>query len=176
MLVAKGLQANEAVKLKTCTGAAYAVAPSSARLRPTVRWSRKSQIILSCSQDDTRTAEIKGSPDHADTQGVKTAMVMLKWYKRQISPLLPGACRYVPTCSEYAMEAYQKYGVAKGTALTAWRLCRCNPIGGSGFDPPVWFGERKPMVEEILARPVKRSSGDRARTEASGTDETAHIE
>ena len=47
----------------------------------------------------------------------------------EISPLLPNSCRYVPTCSEYSMEAYKKYGVVKGTVLTAWRLCRCNPLG-----------------------------------------------
>mmetsp|Transcript_34484 Transcript_34484/g.47783 ORF Transcript_34484/g.47783 Transcript_34484/m.47783 type:complete len:130 (+) Transcript_34484:167-556(+) len=61
----------------------------------------------------------------------------------QISPLMPGSCRYLPTCSEYAMEAYEKYGVGKGTVLTAWRICRCNPLGSSGYDPPVWFGEKK---------------------------------
>lgn len=47
----------------------------------------------------------------------------------EISPILPNSCRYVPTCSEYSMEAYKKYGVVKGTVLTAWRLCRCNPLG-----------------------------------------------
>lgn len=47
----------------------------------------------------------------------------------EISPILPKSCRYVPTCSEYSMEAYKRYGVVKGTVLTAWRLCRCNPLG-----------------------------------------------
>uniref|UniRef100_A0A0E0MIE8 Membrane protein insertion efficiency factor n=1 Tax=Oryza punctata TaxID=4537 RepID=A0A0E0MIE8_ORYPU len=61
--------------------------------------------------------------------GVNVALSMLKFYKREISPLLPSSCRYVPTCSEYSMQAYKKYGVAKGTILTAWRLCRCNPLG-----------------------------------------------
>ncbi|KAF5476083.1 hypothetical protein F2P56_007825 [Juglans regia] len=75
--------------------------------------------------------------------GVKAALSMLKFYKTgEISPLLPNSCRYVPTCSEYSMEAYKKYGVVRGTVLTAWRLCRCNPLGGSGFDPPRWFDER----------------------------------
>ncbi|KAJ0089306.1 hypothetical protein Patl1_31851 [Pistacia atlantica] len=54
---------------------------------------------------------------------------MLRFYKREISPILPKSCRYVPTCSEYSMQAYKKYGVVKGTVLTAWRLCRCNPLG-----------------------------------------------
>ncbi|MCL7041773.1 hypothetical protein MKW94_030589 [Papaver nudicaule] len=79
--------------------------------------------------------------------GVKAALSMLKFYKREISPIMPNSCRYVPTCSEYSMEAYKKYGVAKGTILTAWRLCRCNPLGGSGFDPPRWFDEKTPSEE-----------------------------
>ncbi|XP_021759269.1 UPF0161 protein At3g09310-like [Chenopodium quinoa] len=81
--------------------------------------------------------------DKVQSTGVKAALSMLKFYKREISPLLPKSCRYVPSCSEYSMIAYKKYGVAKGTILTAWRLCRCNPLGGSGFDPPRWFGEER---------------------------------
>lgn len=58
----------------------------------------------------------------------------LKWVlvkTGEISPLMPRSCRYVPTCSEYSMQAYKKYGVLKGTILTTWRLCRCNPLGNS---------------------------------------------
>ncbi|CAD6252578.1 unnamed protein product [Miscanthus lutarioriparius] len=73
--------------------------------------------------------------------GVNVALSMLKFYKREISPLLPSSCRYVPTCSEYSMQAYKRYGVVKGTILTAWRLCHCNTLGGYGYDPPRWFGE-----------------------------------
>ncbi|KAK9290366.1 hypothetical protein L1049_008535 [Liquidambar formosana] len=88
---------------------------------------------------------IKVTPDsEGDSIGVKAALSMLRFYKREISPLLPKSCRYVPTCSEYSMIAYKKYGFAKGTILTAWRLCRCNPLGGSGFDPPRWFDEPPP--------------------------------
>ncbi|CAK8575011.1 unnamed protein product [Lathyrus sativus] len=76
-----------------------------------------------------------------DNLGVKAALSILRFYKREISPILPRSCRYVPTCSEYSMEAYKRYGVLKGTTLTVWRLCRCNPLGGSGYDPPRWFGE-----------------------------------
>ncbi|KAI3988437.1 hypothetical protein MKX01_026251 [Papaver californicum] len=79
--------------------------------------------------------------------GVKEALSMLKFYKREISPIMPNSCQYVPTCSEYSMEAYKKYGVAKGIILTAWRLCLCNPLGGSGFDPPRWFDEKNPLEE-----------------------------
>ncbi|WVZ17558.1 hypothetical protein V8G54_010540 [Vigna mungo] len=80
--------------------------------------------------------------------GVKVALSMLRFYKREISPILPKSCRYVPTCSEYSMEAYKRYGVAKGTVLTAWRLCRCNPLGGHGYDPPRWFGEPR-LTEDV---------------------------
>jgi len=60
---------------------------------------------------------------------------LLKIYKRTVSPLLPVACRYVPTCSEYAAEAVATHGVLQGTALACWRLLRCNPLGRGGYDP-----------------------------------------
>ncbi|XP_014629079.1 putative membrane protein insertion efficiency factor isoform X2 [Glycine max] len=65
----------------------------------------------------------------------------------EISPILPKSCRYIPTCSEYSMEAYKRYGAVKGTVLTAWRICRCNPLGGHGYDPPRWFGEVSPLED-----------------------------
>ncbi|XP_024310229.1 uncharacterized protein LOC112268613 [Brachypodium distachyon] len=61
-----------------------------------------------------------------DDLGVKVALSMLRFYKREISPLLPSSCCYVPTCSEYSMQAYKRYRVANGTILTALHLCRCN--------------------------------------------------
>lgn len=57
------------------------------------------------------------------------------FYRGAISPLTPAACRYVPTCSQYALEAIDKYGVGKGTLLAARRILRCHPWGGSGYDP-----------------------------------------
>lgn len=62
-------------------------------------------------------------------------IMLIKVYKYSISPLLPAACRYAPTCSEYGMEAIQKYGVCKGGWLTLKRFASCNPWGGSGYDP-----------------------------------------
>jgi uncharacterized protein len=59
----------------------------------------------------------------------------LRGYKRWISPMFPVACRYVPTCSEYAEEAVERYGVVRGVTLAIWRLLRCHPFGGSGWDP-----------------------------------------
>lgn len=60
---------------------------------------------------------------------------LLKLYKRFISPLLPNACRFHPTCSEYAIEAFMRYGVIRGILLTCWRLLRCNPFCRGGYDP-----------------------------------------
>lgn len=62
--------------------------------------------------------------------------VGLIWvYKYTISPLLPGACRFAPTCSEYGMQAIKKHGVFKGTFLLIKRMGKCHPWGGSGYDP-----------------------------------------
>lgn len=63
------------------------------------------------------------------------APVLLKWYKRWISPRLPVSCRYVPTCSEYAAEAVALHGFLHGAALAMWRLLRCNPLARGGYDP-----------------------------------------
>ena len=61
----------------------------------------------------------------------------LQGYKRWISPMLPNACRFVPTCSEYAMEAIERNGVLRGGAQAMLRFVRCNPWGGHGYDPVV---------------------------------------
>lgn len=60
---------------------------------------------------------------------------LLRAYKRVISPLLPPACRFYPTCSEYTMEAVSKYGVLKGLLLGLKRLSRCHPFHAGGLDP-----------------------------------------
>lgn len=59
----------------------------------------------------------------------------LRLYKRWLSPLLPPACRYLPTCSDYAQEAVELHGPWRGSWLAGKRLCRCHPWGGHGFDP-----------------------------------------
>lgn len=61
--------------------------------------------------------------------------MLLAGYKRFISPLLPNACRFTPTCSEYAMEAVELHGVLRGSALAIARLARCHPFACAGFDP-----------------------------------------
>lgn len=59
----------------------------------------------------------------------------IRFYQLCISPHTPPSCRFTPTCSNYAIEAIRKHGPIKGTALAAWRILRCNPWGGSGYDP-----------------------------------------
>ena len=63
------------------------------------------------------------------------ATTVLKLYKGLVSPLFPPACRYVPTCSEYAAEAFARHGFWHGAALAAWRVLRCNPFARGGYDP-----------------------------------------
>jgi uncharacterized protein len=59
----------------------------------------------------------------------------LRLYKCWLSPLLPSACRYVPTCSEYMLEAVNRYGTTRGIWLGVCRLMRCHPFHAGGFDP-----------------------------------------
>jgi len=60
---------------------------------------------------------------------------LIRFYKRLVSPLLPSACRFVPTCSDYAAEAVAVHGVFRGVLLAAWRIARCNPFTHGGYDP-----------------------------------------
>ncbi|MDR0790358.1 MAG: membrane protein insertion efficiency factor YidD [Bacteroidales bacterium] len=62
-------------------------------------------------------------------------LLLIKFYQMAISPHLPNACRFTPTCSQYAVEAIQKYGAFKGGWLAFRRICRCHPWGKSGYDP-----------------------------------------
>jgi putative membrane protein insertion efficiency factor len=67
---------------------------------------------------------------------VRLLVALLVFYKRRISPLLPPACRFTPTCSEYARLALLKHGVLRGLALTTGRLLRCQPLHPGGVDLP----------------------------------------
>jgi uncharacterized protein len=62
-------------------------------------------------------------------------LALLTRYKRWLSPALPPSCRFLPTCSEYAMQAIEQRGVAVGLLLSACRLLRCNPLAKGGYDP-----------------------------------------
>ena len=65
----------------------------------------------------------------------KLVLAALRFYKRYVSPGLPPACRYTPTCSEYAVEAVERYGVLKGGALAVRRVLSCHPLSKGGYDP-----------------------------------------
>ena len=70
---------------------------------------------------------------------LKEAMLgAINWYRSTLSPLMPKNCRFLPTCSQYGLDSISRYGSIKGGVLTAWRILRCNPLGGSGYDAPVW--------------------------------------
>lgn len=76
---------------------------------------------------------------------------MIRAYQLLVAPLLPRSCRFEPSCSAYGIDALKQHGVLAGMALIAWRLLRCNPWGGHGYDPvPPKFSWR-------LARPERRS-------------------
>jgi putative membrane protein insertion efficiency factor len=60
---------------------------------------------------------------------------LIKFYQLVISPWLGPKCRFTPTCSHYAVEAFKKYGLFKGFWLSAKRISRCHPLGGHGYDP-----------------------------------------
>ena len=62
-------------------------------------------------------------------------VVLIRFYQVCIAPYKPPTCRFTPTCSEYALQAFRKWGPFKGLYLTVRRLLRCHPWGGSGYDP-----------------------------------------
>jgi putative membrane protein insertion efficiency factor len=65
----------------------------------------------------------------------KPVLLLIRFYQRFISPGLPPACRFYPTCSEYGYEAISRYGIIKGGVLTVRRLLRCHPFHPGGYDP-----------------------------------------
>jgi putative membrane protein insertion efficiency factor len=60
----------------------------------------------------------------------------VRFYQVAIGPMLPKVCRYHPSCSEYFIQAVRKHGPVRGSIKGLWRICRCHPWGGSGYDPP----------------------------------------
>jgi len=65
----------------------------------------------------------------------RSALAVIAAYQRWISPTMPRRCRYEPTCSDYAVQAIRRFGLARGALLASWRLLRCNPFSHGGFDP-----------------------------------------
>lgn len=80
-------------------------------------------------------------------------LLLLQAYKRYVSPVLPPACRFLPTCSVYAMEAVQVHGAARGSWLALMRLGRCHPFSAGGLDPvPLLKGKASMTSDDEGAR------------------------
>ena len=80
----------------------------------------------------------------------KILKFFIKAYRKLISPWLPNACRFTPTCSQYALEALDKHGAIKGSILATWRILRCNPFCRGGYDPvPDKFTLKRSAGEQL---------------------------
>ncbi len=65
----------------------------------------------------------------------KWMISLIRGYQKYISPSLPPSCRYIPSCSQYAIDAIAKYGPIRGGLMAVWRILRCNPFSKGGYDP-----------------------------------------
>ncbi len=65
----------------------------------------------------------------------RVALWLIRFYQRHISPYKASCCRFIPTCSQYAVEALEEHGFWKGSLLSLWRILRCNPFSKGGYDP-----------------------------------------
>jgi hypothetical protein len=103
------------------------------------------------------------APEEKMRQFAKLVVLqLLRAYKWAISPLLPPACRYVPTCSEYAMEAIERCGVLRGGLMASLRLLRCHPFVRGGYDPVVkhaHISNERPDDRRPLSACPERSEG-----------------
>lgn len=78
-------------------------------------------------------------------------MFGIKAYQAGLSPLLPASCRFTPTCSDYALQALERHGAARGSWMAMKRIGRCHPFGGRGYDPvPEGKGERTWTTDETV--------------------------
>ena len=82
-----------------------------------------------------------------------TLIGLIKLYRRTISPVMPPVCRFTPTCSAYGLEAIERHGAIRGGWLTARRLLRCRPWGGSGYDPV------PPMANAVVTGQTSEAGG-----------------
>ena len=80
----------------------------------------------------------------------KTLQLLVRGYQVTLSPLFGDCCRFTPTCSNYMMEALQVHGAFKGTVLGIWRIMRCHPFGGKGFDPVPEKGRWRNFQEGVV--------------------------
>lgn len=102
---------------------------------PSTSWKAEDGFGMPDNEESDASKQKTGKTEDPVSTGMVAA---LGFYKGFISPLLPPACRFVPTCSQYGVQAIKEFGPGKGSILIAWRLMRCSPIGGKGFDPPRW--------------------------------------
>lgn len=79
---------------------------------------------------------------------------LVKFYRRFISPNKPSCCRFIPTCSTYALEAFEERGAIIGFGLTVGRICRCNPFCKGGYDPV-------PKARSKMAHKTRKNNKDR---------------
>lgn len=98
-------------------------------------------------------------------------LALIKLYQWTISPLLGPVCKYYPSCSHYGYGAIDRHGAIKGTALTAWRILRCNPwsLGGVDHVPP----RKRPRWHEMLRNAWRTKGGPTAAGVPSGSRETS---
>ena len=73
----------------------------------------------------------------------RTLIWLVRQYQKYISPLLGSNCRYTPTCSQYMIDAIRIHGPLRGLWMGFWRILRCNPFGGYGYDPVPQKGEKR---------------------------------
>lgn len=74
----------------------------------------------------------------------RVMIAIIRWYQKSVSPYKPSCCRFTPTCSAYAIEAFEKRGFFMGLLLTVWRILRCNPFCKGGYDPVPERGFKNP--------------------------------
>ena len=88
------------------------------------------------------------------------AVLLIKFYRKFISPLFPAKCKYTPTCSGYALEAFRKFGFFRGFLLSVCRIFRCNPWSLGGFDPvPDKFTLRPKKIDYFAVRSEHNNYG-----------------
>ena len=140
-----GLQKHRVPSTATIVGLPREV--SSNQKRQTVflteQWgtpkSKKDASGIGSDRENESNGDSDEEPEQPTADPASAVMIVsIGFYKKVISPLLPPACRFVPTCSMYGVQAIEQYGPTKGCILIAWRLLRCSPIGGKGYDPPKW--------------------------------------
>lgn len=86
--------------------------------------------------DSTDLQPVEGPIEAAPSSvGARVGIGLVRFYQRRISPLTPPACRYRPTCSQYTLEAIQRYGLVRGSWMGARRIGRCHPFHPGGYDP-----------------------------------------